>query len=62
MDQKIINRETYSGLDYLGDLGGLFDAFRILGSILISPVVGFALNTRLLSSIFKASIPGVEFK
>ena len=62
MDQKIINRETYSGLDYLGDLGGLFDAFRILGSILISPVVGFALNTRLLSSIFKAAIPGVELK
>ena len=53
IDQKIIARETYSGLDYLGDLGGLVDAFIILGNIFISPVAGFALNARLLSSIFK---------
>ena len=53
-DQTIIARETYSGLDYLGDLGGLVDAFIILGNIFISPVAGFALNARLLSSIFKS--------
>ena len=54
MDQKIINRETYSGLDFLGDLGGLFDALYILGGMLIAPVSGFALNAKLLSNLFQA--------
>ena len=53
MDQLVINRNAYGALDYLGDLGGLIDAFIILGNALISPVAGFALNSRLLSSIFK---------
>ena len=57
MDQTIINRETYSGLDYLGDLGGLFDAFKIIGGILISPISGLALNSRLLSTIFRVATP-----
>ena len=57
MDQKIINRETYSGLDFLGDLGGLFDAFKIIGGIFVAPVSGFALNSRLLSTIFRVATP-----
>ena len=54
MDQKIISRSTYSGLDFLGDLGGLFDAFYVLGSMILAPVSGFALNARLLSNLFQA--------
>ena len=62
MDQTFITRETYSMLDYLGDLGGLFDAFKILGGILISPVSGFALKSRLLSTIFRTATPSDERK
>ena len=29
--QKLINRQTYSMLDWMGDMGGLIDAFFILG-------------------------------
>ena len=57
MDQNFITRETYSLLDYLGDLGGLFDALKIIGYILISPVSGFALNSRLLTTIFRTTTP-----
>ena len=34
-DLKITNRETYSILDWLGDMGGLIDAFRLLGALLV---------------------------
>ena len=60
MDQKIINRETYSGLDFLGDLGGLLDAFKIIGGIFVAPISSFALNARLLKTIFRADAPSVE--
>ena len=53
MDQKIIARETYGALDFLGDLGGFFRACQSIGSILVSPVAGFALNAKLLSTIFR---------
>ena len=35
LNQKIIARDTYHGLDFMGDLGGLFDAFLIIGNIFI---------------------------
>ena len=57
MDQNFITRETYSLLDYLGDLGGLFDALTILGQILISPVSGFGLSSQLLTTIFRVAKP-----
>ena len=57
MDQKVINRETYDGLDFLGDLGGFFGACQSIGSILVSPVAGFALNAKLLSTIFRTAAP-----
>ena len=37
----------------MGDMGGLLDAFFILGQLLISPVSGFALRSKLLSSMFR---------
>ena len=53
LDQKIIARGTYSVLDFVGDLGGFYSAFTSIGSILVSPVAGFALNAKLLSMIFR---------
>ena len=30
-------RQTYSGLDFLGDLGGLFDALKLLCEAFVGP-------------------------
>jgi len=29
-DKLVVNRQTYSLLDWLGDMGGLFDALKII--------------------------------
>ena len=44
-----INRQTYSVLDWLGDLGGLIDALYYIGYYLMSPFSLFALQTKLAS-------------
>jgi len=45
-------RETYSLLEWLGDVGGLFDALKIIGHWLVVPSASYALKTELVSSIF----------
>lgn len=52
-DQRIFNRQTYSVLDWMGDMGGLVDAFFLLGQLLIAPISGFALQSQLLSALFR---------
>ena len=51
-DLEVIERSTYGGLDWLGDIGGLFDALRIIGMALVGPFVKFALSLQLLTKIF----------
>ena len=34
---KVIERQTYSLLEWLGDIGGLFDALRLIGAGLVAP-------------------------
>mmetsp|Transcript_16052 Transcript_16052/g.20333 ORF Transcript_16052/g.20333 Transcript_16052/m.20333 type:complete len:101 (-) Transcript_16052:837-1139(-) len=45
-------RGTYSLLEWLGDVGGLFDALKIIGHWLVVPFASYALKTELVSSIF----------
>ena len=52
-DKKVINRETYSLLDWLGDVGGLIDALRYLCKFIIGPVTSFSLQATLLSKLFR---------
>ena len=42
-------RETYSLLDWFGDLGGLFDALWYVVSLLVRPTSAFVLQTTLLT-------------
>jgi len=42
-DKLVVNRQTYSLLDWLGDMGGLFDALRYLCMAVIHPVAQFTL-------------------
>ena len=46
-DLKVINRVTYSVLDYLGDCGGLVDALVIIGQIIANPFAVIALKSKL---------------
>ena len=43
-----IERQTYSFLDWLGDVGGLLDGLKIIGSILIAPIASFTMKVELL--------------
>ena len=38
-------RQTYSFLELLGDVGGLFDGFRYLGGPLIAPFAAFSMKS-----------------
>ena len=46
-------RQTYSMLDWLGDLGGLLDALLKIGTILVFPFSTYAADSRLLNSLFR---------
>ena len=51
--QNVIERSTYSLLDWLGDVGGLFDGLILMTRWFVSPMVVFALRAKLLSQIFR---------
>ena len=40
-------------MDWLGDVGGLFDALRLLASMLSGPIAALALKGELLSQVFR---------
>ena len=47
-------RETYDVLSWLGDIGGLTDALRILAQLLLRPFTSFHFASFLLSKLFLA--------
>ena len=51
-DKLVVNRQTYSLFDWLGDLGGLFDALFFICQWTLVPVTSFALKAMLLSEVF----------
>ena len=57
MAQKkmIIERQTYSLLEWLGDVGGLFDGLTLLAHVIITPFVDYAVKATHLTSLFKQS-------
>ena len=40
-------------LEWLGDIGGLFDALRYIGILFVYPFVAFNLKSLLLTQIFR---------
>ena len=52
-DLIVIERQTYSLLEWLGDVGGLFDALIIIGGYIVGPISAFTLKATLLSRIFR---------
>ena len=55
MKQTMIKTEraTYSALEWLGDIGGLFDGLKIIATILVAPLSALAANDLLLTQVFK---------
>ena len=51
-DQIVYERAVYTFLDFLGDVGGLLDALKLIGASLISLIYGGSLSTFLLSQLF----------
>ena len=51
-DYLVTSRQTYSLLDWLGDLGGLLDALRYIGMLFMAPVSSWALRSTLMSKLF----------
>ena len=47
------SRSTYSLLDWLGDLGGLFESLSYICAVFIQPSTVFTLRTSLLTSLFR---------
>ena len=60
-DITIIERSTYSFLEWLGDVGGLYDGLRIFISFILSPISVFALKSEIFVSIFRINklYPGI---
>ena len=54
--QRNFSRSVYSILDYLGDVGGLFDGLTLIASALVAPFSGYRYITVLLTKLF--SVPG----
>lgn len=40
-------------LEWLGDVGGLFDGLRIIGHFFVAPIASYAMRTELLTLIFR---------
>ena len=44
-----IERTTYSSLEWLGDVGGLFDGLGLIAQLAVGPFARFAVQSTLLS-------------
>lgn len=54
-DKTIIDRNTYDILRFFGDLGGLFEALRFMGEVLVRGFAGFNAGSFLVSRLYKHS-------
>jgi len=41
LDQQVTERETYSLLEWLGDIGGFLDALKYIGRIIAAPIAAY---------------------
>ena len=56
--QKIeIERSTYTILEWLGDVGGLFDGLLLILNYFMSPLATFAMKVMLLTKVFSEKKP-----
>ena len=51
-DQQVTQRETYDFLEYIGDLGGLFEGLTKIFTMILAPIVGYSLDSYIAQTIF----------
>ena len=51
------NRQTYSLLDWIGDIGGLYDGLKVIGFLLSRPIGYYKMNAKLASLLVRYSRP-----
>ena len=49
--KRIVERQTYNFLEWLGDVGGLFDGLLMILSVLMQPFAKYALRMVLMDSM-----------
>ena len=49
----LIERQTYSILDWLGDIGGLREALIVIGRNFVAPIAAFAMQGKLFYSFYR---------
>jgi len=52
-DKQVYNRQTYSLLDWMGDLGGLYDALILIAGLIVAPISAFNLQSTLMAKLFR---------
>lgn len=50
---NLVARETYGLLEFMGDLGGLFEALYYIFRFILSPLTSFVLAAELMTSLFR---------
>ena len=57
-EKVIIEREAYSVLEWLGDVGGLFDGLRVIAYIIIGPITSLKVKSYLLKLFSEVQLDG----
>ena len=52
-DMQVTERRAYSLLEWLGDVGGLLEALRNIGTFLITPITAYLMRVTLLADNFR---------
>ena len=47
------SRQTYSALDFLSDVGGLYDSLKYISQVLLWPISKLALKVTLMVNLFR---------
>ena len=53
MDKVIYSRTTYSLLEWLGDVGGVFDALYLIFRFILAPIAAHNMSATLMSHLIR---------
>ena len=59
-DKIVIERQTYSTLDWLGDVGGLYEMLILIGAFFMYPISQFSLSAAILVKNFRLIPKGIR--
>ena len=60
LEQTAIERQTYSLLEWVGDVGGFYDGLKLIASYFVAPIATIALQSELLAQHLKRENKGFD--